>query len=167
MTPGPTGRRLLRAWLLLAVIDFLWAVALSLSYGRPALSAFRGVATVALAPAWMPEIAPSAMLGVVLHFGVAFTWAAVYLVLQHRSPWLARASTTRSGQAAIAVVYGPFIWVVMSTMVIPMMTGDAVILSTRWVIQSIGHVFFVGMPVVLGAGRHPAATETPGTSIPA
>jgi hypothetical protein len=138
--------------LVLAVIDFLWAVALALVYGRPAMSAFRGVATVALAPAWMPEIAPSATLGVVLHFGVAFTWATIYLVLQHRSRWLTRASATRGGQAAIGVVYGPFIWIVMSTLVIPMMTGDAVVLSTRWAIQLAGHVFFVGLPVVLGAG---------------
>jgi hypothetical protein len=167
MTPGTPGRRLVRAWLLLAVIDFVWAVALSLAYGRPAMSAFRGVATVALAPAWMPAIAPSAMLGVVLHLVVAFTWATVYVVLQRRSRWLARASATRGGQAAIAVVYGPFIWIVMSTLVIPMMTGDAVVLSTRWAIQLVGHVFFVGMPVVLGAGRHQAASKNPGTSIPA
>jgi hypothetical protein len=153
--------------LLLAVIDFVWAVALSLSYGRPAMSAFRGVATVALAPAWMPKIAPSAMLGVVLHFAVALTWATVYLVLQHRSLWLVRVSSTRRGQAAIAVVYGPLIWIVMSTLVIPMMTGDAVVLSTRWAIQLVGHVFFVGLPVVLGAARHPAATENPISSIPA
>jgi hypothetical protein len=145
--------------LLLAVIDFVWAVALSLAYGRPAMSAFRGVASVALAPAWMPEIAPSAMLGVVLHIGVAFTWATVYLVLQHRSRWLTRASSTRGGQAAIAVVYGPFIWIVMSTLVIPMMTGDAVVLSPRWAIQLAGHVFFVGMPVVLGAGRASEVTD--------
>jgi hypothetical protein len=167
MTPDTTGRRLLRAWLLLAVIDFVWAIALSLAYGRPAMSAFRGVATVALAPAWMPEMAPSAMLGVALHFGVALAWATVYLVLQHRSRWRARVSATRRGQAAIAIVYGPFIWIVMSALVIPMMTGDAVILSTRWVVQLVGHVFFVGMPVVLGAGRHQAASENPGTSIPA
>jgi hypothetical protein len=163
-----TGRRLLRAWLLLAVIDFLWAIALSLSYGRPAMSAFRGVATVALAPAWMPEIAPSATLGVVLHLGVAFTWATVYLVLQHRSRWLTRASSTRGGQAAIAVVYGPVIWIVMSTLVIPMMTGDAVVLSTRWAIQLAGHVLFVGLPVVLGAARNQeAASESQGMSMPA
>jgi hypothetical protein len=148
-----TGRRLLRAWSLLAGIDFLWAVALSLSHGQPAMSAFRGVATVAFAPTWMPEIAPSAMLGVVLHLGVAFTWATVYLVLQHRSRWLTRVSSTRGGQAAIAVVYGPFIWIVMSTLVIPVMTGAAAIFSARWVIQLVGHVFFVGLPVVLGAAR--------------
>lgn len=150
---SPTARRLLRAWLLLAVIDLLWAVALSLSYGRPAMSAFHGVATVALAPTWMPDIEPTAVLGVVLHFAVACAWATIYLGLQRWSRLLTRASLTRAGQAAIAVVYGPCIWIVMSTLVIPLMTGAAVVFSARWAIQLVGHVFFVGFPVVLGAGR--------------
>ena len=154
-----TGRRLVRAWLMLALVDFLWAVALSLAYGRPAMSAFHGVATVALAPGWMPEIAPSATLGVALHVSVAFTWAAIYLLLQQRLRWLTRTTATRRGQAAIAVVYGPFIWLVMSTLVIPLMTGVAVVFNARWAIQLVGHVFFVGLPVVLGAGRGAGVTD--------
>jgi hypothetical protein len=145
--------------LLLAVLDLLWAVALSRLYGRPAMSAFHSVATVALAPAWMPEIAPSATLGVVLHFGVAFAWATFYLVGQQRSRWLTRASATRRGQAAIAVVYGPFIWIVMSILVIPVMTGVAVVFNARWAIQLVGHIVFVGLPVVLGAARVAEVTD--------
>jgi hypothetical protein len=153
-----TSRRLVRAWLSLGVIDLLWAVALSLCYGRAALSAFTGVAAVALAPEWTPTLAPSAALGVALHFGVAFTWATIYLLLQHRSSWLTRVTSTRRGQTAIGIVYGPFIWLVMSALVIPLMTGDPLVVTGRWAIQLAGHVVFVGLPVVLGAGRAPAPT---------
>ena len=151
-------RRVVRAWLSLGVVDLLWAIALSLCYGRPAMSAFTGVAAVALAPEWMPALTPSAALGVALHFGVAFTWATIYLVLQHRSSWLAHVTSTRRGQSAIGMVYGPFIWLVMSWLVIPLMTGDPPVVTGRWAIQLAGHMFFVGLPVVLGAGRAPTPT---------
>lgn len=147
------GLPLVRGGILLAVVDFLWAVALSVIYGDAPLSAFRGVAAVVRAPAWMPDLEPTLTLGVVAHIGVALAWAALYVLLQRNVAWLQRASATRRGQFAIAAVYGPMIWVVMSRVVIPAMMGRAGPITSRWAVQLLGHVFFVGVPVVFGVGR--------------
>ncbi|MBX3174212.1 MAG: hypothetical protein KF709_07350 [Gemmatimonadaceae bacterium] len=166
--PAPTiSDRTLRLWspllrggLTLAVVDFLWAEVLGWAYGAAPLSAFRGVAAVVTAPTWMPELQPTLALGLLAHVAVAFTWAALYLLLQRNSRWLHTLSSTRRGQLAIAAVYGPLIWVVMSRVVIPTMTGRAAALSIRWAVQLAGHVFFVGLPVVLGVGRPPLSDAT-------
>jgi hypothetical protein len=147
------GLPLLRGGLLLAVVDFLWAVALSVIYGDAPLSPFRGVATVVTTPAWMPNLEPTLTLGIASHVGVAFAWTALYLTLQRNLAWLERLSGTRRGQLAIATLYGPMIWIVMSRVVIPAMMGRAGPITSRWAIQLLGHVFFVGVPVVFGVGR--------------
>lgn len=86
------------------------------------------------------------------------------LLLQHRSNWLTGITSTRRGPVAVGIVYGPLIWIVMSAFVIPLLTGDSLVISGRWAIQLVGHVFFVGLPVVLGAGGAPSPTagERPG-----
>lgn len=149
------GIALLRGGLLVAVADFAWAAALAVIYGAEPMSPFLGVASVVTAPDWMPEIEPTLTLGIVAHFGVAFAWTALYLLLQRNVQWLRRRSDTRGGQIAIAAVAGPLIWVVMSRVVIPTMTGRAGPLSGRWAIQLAGHFCFVGIPLVLGVGRAP------------
>lgn len=145
---------LVRGWLLLAVVDLAWAVVLSLAYGQAPMAAFHGVATVVTTPAWMPAFEPSLVLGIVAHFYVALTWTALYLVLQRNVEFIRRTSETRRGQFAIAVVVGPLIWITMSRAVIPLMMGRAAsALNVRWAIQLVGHVFFVGVPLVCGVGR--------------
>jgi hypothetical protein len=142
--------------LLLAVVDLGWAVVLSLAYGDAAMAAFRGVATVMTTPSWMPAIEPSLALGIAGHFGVALVWTSLYLVLQRNVPRIRRLSETRDGQLMIAALLGPLIWIVMSRVVIPtMMARAASAIGLRWATQLVGHIFFVGMPLVLGVGRPP------------
>jgi hypothetical protein len=53
-----------------------------------------------------------------------------------------------------AVVYGPLIWIVMSAVVIPLLTGRPLATITgRWWIQLAGHVVFVGVPIVWSIWR--------------
>jgi hypothetical protein len=70
---------------------------------------------------------------------------------------------TWRGALAVAAVYGPLIWIVMSALVIPLQTGRPLTLTYRWWIQLAGHVVFVGLPIVASIGRDerragPAAT---------
>jgi hypothetical protein len=143
-----------RGWLLLAVVDLLWAVVLSLAYGDAPMTAFHGVAAVVTAPVWMPALEPTLALGLAVHFGVALAWTTLYIALQRNVGWLRHLSETRRGRLAIAAVAGPLIWAVMSRAVIPTMLGRAAsAISGRWVVQLVGHAFFVGMPLVFGVGR--------------
>jgi hypothetical protein len=55
---------------------------------------------------------------------------------------------TWKGVLAVAAVYGPVIWIVMSAAVIPLLTGRPLDVTFRWWIQLAGHVTFVGLPIV-------------------
>lgn len=50
-------------------------------------------------------------------------------------------------------VYGPAIWVVMSLVVIPFLTGRPPTVTYRWWIQLAGHAAFVGLPIVATIAR--------------
>jgi hypothetical protein len=137
-----------RAGLLCGVIDGLWAVVLTLVYGRTVLGLFQGIASTVFGPGMFEGGVPSAILGVAMHFGVAFTWSAVFLAQVASWAWLRRALATWKGVLAVAAVYGPVIWIVMSAAVIPLLTGRPLDVTFRWWIQLAGHVTFVGLPIV-------------------
>lgn len=96
----------------------------------------------------------TALLGVLMHFGVAFAWSAIFLLLVWRSERLRNILHSRFGILKVASVYGPLIWMVMSLAVIPALVHRPPTISARWWIQLLGHIFFVGLPIVasIGAG---------------
>lgn len=145
--------QLVRAGLHCGVIDGLWAVVLTLVYGRTILGLFQGIASTAFGPGMVEGGVPSALLGLGLHFAVAFGWSAVFLALVAGLPWLRRVLASWTGVLAVAAVYGPVIWIVMSAGVIPLLTGRPLAVTYRWWIQLAGHVVFVGLPIVGSIAR--------------
>jgi hypothetical protein len=94
------------------------------------------------------------VLGVLMHFGVAFGWSAVFLFLVMRSSWIRGLLSSRFGVVKVASLYGPFIWLVMSLAVIPLLVHRPPAITIRWWIQLIGHMPFVGMPIVASTRTH-------------
>jgi len=148
-----TGVRWLRAGALLAFVDFCWALVLQVAYGRPLMAVWNGVASVAFGPDMIKAGAMGVAIGLAMHLTVAFTWAGLFVLVESNFEPLRRWIATLRGEIAVAVVYGPFIWVMMSAIVIPTMTGNPLNITSRWFIQLVGHMVFVGMPVVIGARR--------------
>ncbi|MDQ6769919.1 MAG: hypothetical protein M3Z54_08030 [Gemmatimonadota bacterium] len=62
-------------------------------------------------------------------------------------------SRTRYGVLKVASVYGPFIWLVMSLLVIPLFLHRPPTITSRWWVQLIGHIPFVGLPIVASLGK--------------
>jgi hypothetical protein len=153
MTGTRPGYRLLRAGLATGVIDGLWACVLTWIYGSTFERLWQGVAsTVVGADAIGGGAGPTA-LGLAIHFGVAFGWSAVFLALYLAIPKLRALTSSLGGIVAVAVVYGPLIWVVMSLLVIPALVGHPPNVTYRWWIQLAGHAVFVGPPIVAGVAR--------------
>jgi len=141
--------RLVRAWLLTAVVDGLFSGALAqFAYGSSVARLFQGVAATAFGPDAFGGGTALTIAGVLIHFTVAFTWSAIFLVLYETFEWLRRVVASRLGVLRIAAVYGPLVWVVMSLVVIPTRTGRLPAITTRWWIQFFGHAVFVGLPIV-------------------
>jgi hypothetical protein len=145
--------RLVRTGLLTGIVDGSWAIVLTLIYGRSLARLWQGIAATLFGGRMLEGGAATVALGVAMHFGVAFAWSAVFLLLVARSTYLRRVLDSHYGPLKIAAVYGPFIWIVMSGVVIPLLTRKPLVVTGRWWIQLLGHVVFVGLPIAWGAAR--------------
>lgn len=141
-------RRLIAAGLATAVVDGLYACVLSKVYGSTITRLWQNVASVLLGPSALEGGTRTALIGVLMHVGVAFAWSAVFLLLLTSFPRLRRTVQSRGGIFKVAAIYGPFVWVVMSLAVIPLLVHRPPNITIRWWIQLVGHVFFVGLPIV-------------------
>lgn len=144
---------LIQAGVLTAIIDGLFASVSSLIYGSTPARVFQGVASTLLGPGALQGGSRTALIGVAMHVAVAFCWSAVFVVLVARSLPLRRVLQSLRGRVTIAAVYGPFIWLVMSLAVIPLLLQRPPVITPRWWIQLLGHFPFVGLPIVASVAR--------------
>jgi uncharacterized membrane protein YagU involved in acid resistance len=156
--------RLLRAGLLTGVVDGLFATVQSLIAGSTVTRLWQGVASVLLGKSAFAGGTRTALIGVLMHFAVAFAWSAVFLLLVSRSASLRRVLASRGGIIKVALVYGPLIWVVMSCAVIPLLTHRPPNITLRWWVQLLGHFPFVGLPIVASIAYRRAVTNVPALS---
>ena len=84
----------------------------------------------------------TAVLGVVLHFIIATTWAAVYYLASRRLSFLID-HTMIAG-----VIYGVFVWLFMNFVVLPLsaVTKRPIPLSSR-IIGMLIIIFCIGLPI--------------------
>jgi hypothetical protein len=147
-------RRLIQAGALTAAVDGLFSSVLSaFAYGSTVARLFQGVASVLIGPRAFEGGTATALLGVLMHVLVAFTWSAVFVYLVLRLPWVCRQMGSPLGVLAVAAVYGSLIWMVMSLAVIPTLAHRPPTIGFRWWVQLIGHFPFVGVPIVALGGR--------------
>lgn len=141
--------RLIRAGLVTGVTDGLFSSVLAaFFYGSTVTRLFQGVASVLIGAAALDGGTRTAALGVLMHFGIAFVWSAVFLMLVLSSSWLRGVLAAPYGVIAVAAVYGPLIWIVMSVAIVPLFTHRPPTINIRWWIQLVGHIPFVALPIV-------------------
>ena len=147
--------RLLRAGILTGLVDGTWAIVLTLIYRSTVTRLWQGVASVLIGQKAFDGGASTVALGVLMHFTVAFTWSAVFLFLVLRSRRVRGVLASPYGVVKVAAAYGPLIWMVMSLAVIPALVHRPPTVGLRWWIQLLGHIPFVGVPIVAASGREP------------
>ncbi|MFL5579873.1 MAG: hypothetical protein ACJ8AO_05825 [Gemmatimonadaceae bacterium] len=146
--------RLLRAWLVTAVVDGIFASTLSATaYGSTVARLWQGVASVLLGPSALQGGTRTMLIGLLMHVGVALGWSAVFLFLWARSARLRRLTSTWPGILGVAAAYGPLVWPVMSLVVIPTLRQAPPTFNVRWVIQLFGHIPAVAVPIVACIAR--------------
>jgi hypothetical protein len=146
--------RLVRVWLLIGVVDFVFASTLSVAAYRSTFSRlWQGVASVPLGPKAMEGGTTTVLIGILIHFGVALAWSAVFLFGLLRMDWVRRLLASPYGALKVAAWYGPLIWMAMSMAVIPSFTGRPPRLGHRWWIQFFAHVPFVGLPITFASRK--------------
>jgi hypothetical protein len=153
--------KLVRAGLLTGITDGLFASVQSFFNGSTVTRLWQGVASTLLGQEAFDGGIRTALIGVLMHFGVAFGWSAVFLFLVLRSPWVRRVLGSPYGAFKVASRYGPFIWLVMSLAVIPLLVHRPPAFTMRWLVQLIGHIPFVGLPIASVAKSGGALTPSP------
>lgn len=151
---GDSLSRLVRAGLVTGVTDGLFSSVLAaFVYGSTVTRLWQGVASVLLGAGALDGGLRTAAIGVLMHFGVAFGWSAVFLLLVRSASWIRDVLDAPYGPIAVAAVYGPLIWITMSLAIIPMFTQRPPAINIRWWVQLVGHVPFVAFPIVATIGR--------------
>jgi hypothetical protein len=145
--------RVASAGALTGVIDGLFSSVLSVAfYHSTAQRLFQGVASTLLGARAFNGGGRTFALGVLMHFGVAFGWSVVFLLIVRRSRRIHSLLNSQYGVIKVASLYGPFIWMVMSLAVIPILLQRPPAINLRWLVQLIGHIPFVGIPIVASIG---------------
>jgi hypothetical protein len=147
-------QRLVNAWLCTAVADGICATLLSVfGYHSTATRLWQGVASTVLGPRALDGGSATVAVGLLMHLGVAFGWSAVLLVLVMRSLRVRALLASRYGPLKTAALFGPFVWMVMSLAVIPLLVGRPPAITVRWVIQLFAHIPFVAVPMATAIKR--------------
>jgi hypothetical protein len=149
-------RAILWGGLICGVLDIISAcVEASIQFDMKPVRLLQGVAGALLGPAALKGGWATALLGLVMHFAVAFTVTAVFYGLSRRFPILIRWPVP-SGLA-----YGALIFLVMFRGVIPLTTALKSLylppftptLPRLRLAQFLIHLFCIGLPIALVARR--------------
>ena len=159
-SPRSFAGALLPVWLVTAIWDAICATALSvLAYGSTAAALWGGVAATAIGARAISLGDAGVAAGLAIHAAVALIWSAIFVAAARAWLPLRRAIRTPTGALAVAAMYGPLIWLVMSLAVIPLATGRPPGFGFRWWVQVLAHIPFVSLPLVFTT-RHVLAGET-------
>jgi hypothetical protein len=157
-----------RAWLLLAVVDGLFSSTLNVfAYHSTVAQLWQRVASVLLGPSALQGGTRTVLIGLAMHLSVALTWSTLFLLLTMSWPWLRRVVASPGGILKVAAVYGPFVWCMMSLVIVPAITGRPRVINIRWWVQFFGHIPFVAVPIVAIIGRSDTVPTDGGAVRPA
>lgn len=149
---GGGAARILVAGALVGIFDILYAwLTWSVVLGRAtAMQIPQSVAAGLLGRAAFRGGATTAALGLVLHFGIAYSWTGAYAVAVRRRAALRHAVRERRGAVAVGLLYGVIIWLVMTLIVMRVSRATPTpVLSWVYLISTVQHALLVGLPIVL------------------
>lgn len=138
-------------------LDITYAIVFSGFRGVSALRVLQSVASGLLGPAAYDGGLPVAILGLCLHFFIAFSAAAIFYIASRRLPLLVR-------QAVVAgILYGVVVYAVMNLVVIPLSAyvrkggfpPPPLVLITGLLV----HMFFIGLPIALATRRASGSSD--------
>jgi uncharacterized membrane protein YagU involved in acid resistance len=124
-------------------------VAWGIQNDLPPMRIFQSVAAGLLGTKSFQGGMKTAILGGVLHFFIAFSWAAIYYIASRRLTFMLESAVIAG------LLYGELVWLVMNFAVIPL---SAIHRWPTWTKASIitgpiGHLFLVGLPIALAVRR--------------
>jgi hypothetical protein len=144
------GRALAGGTFVVGVLDILDAVIFFGLRGARPVAILQSIASGVLGRAAFQGGMPAALLGLLLHFVIAFGVVATYLAATRLLPWLNRRPWI------YGLLYGVAVYAVMNLIVVPLSAAVVGSGPTPTVVRINGiliHMFGVGLPAALIAAR--------------
>jgi hypothetical protein len=146
-TPRPVDV-ILWGGLTVGILDGLWAAGMTAYRGGSPARMFQFIASGLLGRASFTGGTATVVLGVLCHFFIAFTLAAIYYTASTRLPQLARQPFLWGP------LFGIIAWLGMNLVVLPLSAVTRQPRTLQGVIQGlIVHMVLIGLPIALSARR--------------
>ena len=134
--------------LAVGILDGLAAVILTIQRGGVVSRMFQGIASGLIGRGSLQGGFATALLGVSLHFLIAFIWASIYYGVSLKLPALIRRALI------FGPIYGVFVYFAMQIIVLPLSAIRKAPFSFAAPLQGIIiHIICVGLPIALAASR--------------
>ena len=158
--PGDSGRRsagraILWGWLLCGILDITSAIVISIANKGSPIRMLQGIAGAVLGPVTFEGGFATAALGLVMHFGIAFTATVIFYWLSRRIPAMvewAVPSGLLFGIAWLLVMYRGVIplTIALRTLYLANVKRS---LPALWPLPLLVHMTCVGLPIALAVRR--------------
>ena len=136
-------------------LDILFAISFAGYNGAPPARLLQTVASGLLGNEAFSGGIPTAALGLLLHFGMSYLWAGIFLVAARRLPRLVR-QPMLSG-----ILFGVVVFLTMRLVVLPLSAFPYPVtfkpLATT--LDLLSHTFLFGVPIALATRRFYAGTD--------
>jgi uncharacterized membrane protein YagU involved in acid resistance len=152
----PAADAILVGGAIAGVLDITYAIVFSAFRGVAPMRILQSVASGLLGKAAFDGGTATAALGLVLHFLIAFSAAAVFWVASRQWPGLLRKPVVTG------ILYGVVVYAVMNLVVLPLSATPprTKFLPIVIVTGLLVHMFFIGVPIALAARRAVRGTAT-------
>jgi hypothetical protein len=150
----PAARAIGLTGLIVGAMDITSAFILALSRGSTVTRLLQFIASGLLGPRAFQGGVAAALLGLALHFFIAFTLVAVFYAVSRSVEFLRRHAVS-SG-----IIYGLIVYAVMNLVVLPLSAASPMHSITGDLIQLGIHMFVIGLPTSLLLRRLSGATAS-------
>lgn len=160
--PALPRRKILAAGVLVGVLDIsyvlvLWVLLLKKT---TVMRIWQSIATGLLGRDAYQGGLPTAVLGGLLHFTIAMTWAGIYGQAYQHWPALRRQVRSAGGAIAVGFLLGPLIWLTMDFVVLPLSRATPVpVHAWPFWANLLQHGVMVGTPIALVVRADDPATS--------
>ena len=140
----PAITTIILAWLVAGTLDISYAIITwGPVFGRVTTAhLLQGIASTLMGKDAYSGGASAALVGLAMHYGISLAWVTIYFFLFPYLPLLAR-HTFLSG-----VLYGVFVWAMMSLLIVPVVTGRAWSYNTVPFLKSIAPMILLFGPAI-------------------
>ncbi|MEO7306280.1 MAG: hypothetical protein ABIR78_13080 [Ferruginibacter sp.] len=150
------GSLILKAGLLSGTLDILSACLYSyIKKGTAPTLILQSISKVALGKTTYTNPTVLAITGLLVHFAIAFSWTVIFFFLY------SRAKLMRQNRMLTAIIYGIFVWAMMSMVILPLWNNKPFVFKAENAsISAMILVIAIGLPLSFIAHNHYSKKNT-------